>query len=377
MKSCKAQPPKLAEPAPLRDGVIDAYVARGPLAHRLDVDGALARLPRVRSTRGTLYGFSTNYGLRDGLLPGRLHSLDLAIFNDVPYNAIGAETAYGLVDWVKAGGSALFTGGEYSFGKGSYDWTVLDRELLPVQIVETIDTRIAHELLPLEPGENFAELKADVSFAETPSFAVWNQVALRPGVKVFLKSGNRPILVGWQLGKGRVACLLATHQGLSSDKAKIFYEWSEWPRVLAAVMTWLAPDALENKPAPPVPAADLVALAGQLKVAGAAGALDDLLDSDKPARPAKSLDSGIGGSGTTSVDAKALDPAALAARVALIERLLPVASADNAVTLAQQLAEVPNLPDELRWRILDALARLPKSSRTAVLNDALAAIAGR
>ena len=78
-------------------------------------------------------------------------NFDVLVYADVPHNAIGVDQSYALVDYVKAGGGVFFTGGQYSFGKGGYEWTVLDRELLPVQIVETVDVRIRRPHVPTGP----------------------------------------------------------------------------------------------------------------------------------------------------------------------------------------------------------------------------------
>ncbi len=224
----KDKPRNFGDLAPHRNGRFDIYQARGAMDYVLRLPRAFAGLDRFFVQDAPLQGtlqMTPNMHLGGGVPWNRYPEFDLVLFTGVPHCALGAENAYALVEYVKAGGAALFTGGEYAFGKGGYSGTVLDRELLPVTAVEEIDTRYAENALVLEPGKDFAELGARLDFSVKPSFWVWNQVALKsaPGIKVFLKSGNRPILVGWQLGKGRVACLLLDNRGKSENGSIAFF----------------------------------------------------------------------------------------------------------------------------------------------------------
>ncbi len=257
---------------------------------------------------------------------------DVLIYADIPHSAIGPRQSYALVDYVKAGGGVFFTGGNYSFGKGGYMWSVLDRELLPVQTVETVDVRYADKPLPLEAGPDFKELQTKIDFVGKPVFWVYNQVALRPEaeVKVFLKSGNRPIMVGWELGKGRVVCLLATQMGQSGDGATAYFDWNRWPELTAAVIEWLAPGASERTPFVPMPAADLAALHKKLGTGSAEDTVNSLLDD---------LDSGGGvdlnaASGDSKLAPKPLAEKRLAARVADLQKLFAASETPAANVLA-------------------------------------------
>lgn len=68
-------------------------------------------------------------------------------------------------------------------------------------------------------------------------------MVVEPGAKVFLTSGTIPVLVGRQVGKGRVACLLVDHRGLSEGDVTTFFDWTDWPRLFEAVLRWAAPEA--------------------------------------------------------------------------------------------------------------------------------------
>ncbi|HOF87006.1 MAG TPA: hypothetical protein PLZ36_02720 [Armatimonadota bacterium] len=273
----KDKPPVFPDLTPRRDGRLDIYYGRGAMDYRLRMWDIFAGFPRARVHDGKLSGIlrqSPGMGLSDGIGWRNFPAYDLLLYTSIPHCAIGAENSYALVEYVKAGGGVLFTGGEYAFGKGGYDFTVLERELLPVQCTETVDVKYAEETpFPLEPGKDFAELGVKVNFAAKPAFWCYNRVALKPDprVKVFLKSGNRPILVGWQLGKGRVACLLVDHRGMSGDGVTMFFDWADWPALARAAMRWAAPDAGTTDP--PAARPDIPALLKTLKRLGFDGPL--------------------------------------------------------------------------------------------------------
>ncbi|MGD0090930.1 MAG: hypothetical protein ABSE73_13515, partial [Planctomycetota bacterium] len=289
---------------------------------------------------------------------------------------------YAMVEYVKAGGAVLFTGGEYAFGKGGYNYTVLERELLPVLCVENVDTRYSEAPLPLEPAKDFAELTgsagvpagpgsagvpAGMDFAAKPSFWVWNQVALKsdPAVKVFLKSGSRPVLVGWQVGKGRVACLLLDHRGKSEPGVTAFFDWAGWPALLHAVFAWLAPDASKVQPraAPELSAAEARKLLDQLEG-----------DSMEDAVAGLEKDTaGVGGLPAAGGAGGGVTGAALRKRVASINRALQASGKEAAGVLAQQLATVSALPLDTRWAILDFLRAQPPAQLADMGRTCLAA----
>ncbi|HEY3324197.1 MAG TPA: hypothetical protein VGP72_27345 [Planctomycetota bacterium] len=335
--------------APIRNGRVDIFHARGAMDYRLRVPTAVAALDRFSFHDSPLMGgFRAGGGhwLLDGVPWLRYPEFDILVFTGIPHCAIGAENSYALVEYVKAGGAALFTGGEYAFGKGGYNYTVLERELLPVLCVENVDTRYSQTPLPLEAGPDFGELNAKVDFAAKPSFWVWNQVGLKVAqavqpadakVKVFLKSGDRPILVGWQVAKGRVACFLVDHRGKSEKDVTAFFDWPDWPVLLRSVLTWLAPDALstQNAAAPALSAAEAKKILDQLEGDNMEDAAAGL-EKDAPSSRPKSGDS-------------------LKKRVALIQRAIQCGSKEIAGPLAEQLATCGALPQDLSWSIIDFL----------------------
>ena len=240
-----AKPPSFGDLAPRRDGRVDIFYARGAMDYRLRLHEAFAPFERVGIHHAGLWGAvrqGPGMGLAGGVPVARYPEFDLMVFTGIPHCAIGVENSYALVEWVKAGGGAVFTGGEYAFGKGGYIHTVLERELLPVRMTAMQDT-ITDEPKPFEPGPDFADLGIKADFTARPSFWVRNEVVVEPGTKVFLKSGRLPVLVGRQVGKGRVVCLLVDHRGLSEGDVTAFFDWAEWPRLFGAALRWAAPEA--------------------------------------------------------------------------------------------------------------------------------------
>jgi hypothetical protein len=349
--------PAFGDLTPQRNGRFDIFYARGAMEDRLKLPQAYARLERFQVHDAWLWGAvrqGPGMGLAGNVRGARYADYDVLVFSAIPHAAIGVENSYALVDYVKAGGGAFFTGGEYAFGKGGYMHTVLERELLPLQCTGMVDTVYVDPPQPLEAGPDFAALNAKCDLTAKPAYWVRNEVVLKPGAKVFLKSGDRPILVGWQLEKGRVACLLVDHRGKSGPGVTAFFDWPEWPRVEEAVLRWLAPDA--GRVAPAKPTGDAKALAKRL---------DDDATNDE-AEPGED-------------DAAAvvkLDPKRLKARVSLIEQALSAGGPEVAAALARQLASVSNLPQSVRLPITAQVAAARPANLAALGKEALRGEAG-
>jgi hypothetical protein len=359
-------PPDFGDLTPVRDGVADIFYARGSLDGMLRLHEAFARLPRVRfrEARFTCSFGPGGYRLENNLAARELGDYDVLVYCDIPHPAVGVQQSYAMLDYVRRGGGVLFTGGEYAFEKGRYGHTVLDRELLPVRCAGTRNNIYSREPIVMEPGPDFAELGVTVDFAAEPAVFCWNQTPLRPaeGVKIFLQSGNRPLLVGWELGEGRVACLLAMHKGHSGEGATAFFDWEDWPRLAAAVLRWLAP-AAGTTVARPVPVSDeeVARLRNELE----ASAMDDLLDAEMGAE--EDMLAAVTDAETDfQARARELEPRVLNQRVLLVRRLVRSGREDVGGILAEQLATVSNLPETVRFRIIDYLRVHPPEDLAAV-----------
>ena len=353
---------------PRRNGQFDIFYARGAMDYRLRLPRAFARLETFQVHNASLYGVVRQrpaMGLTNNVSPDRYPDFDLLMFTGVPHCAIGVKNSYALAEYVESGGGVFFTGGEYAFGKGGYMHTVLERKVLPFKCAGMTDTTYPKNPPPFEPGPDFSELNVDLDFAAEPTYWVRNQVVLKPSTKVFLKSGDRPILVGWELGRGRVACLLVDHRGKSTEKVTAFFDWADWPGLAAAVMTWLAPTAYEKTPA--AEPNDLQNVLTKLEGSSINSEFDDLggIGSDDQ-------DPGIGLPGEgESGGGETLKPDQLTTRVSLIERALGTPTQRVANALAVQLGTVTNLPSRLRLRIVRFLENERPTNATEVARKAL------
>jgi len=351
--------------APRRNGCLDIYYARGAMDYRLRLGDIFAGLSRYQVHEAGLEGIFRAGGghwLRNGITWQQFPDYDLLLYTSIPHCAIGVENSYALPAYVKAGGAVFFTGGEYAFGKGGYMYTVLERELLPVLCLQDRDVKYVETPLALEPGKDFDRLGIKVNFAVKPAFYCYNQVALKndPDVLVFLKAGNRPILVGRQLGKGRVACLLLDHRGKSEAGTTMFFDWQDWPALMRAVIAWLTPTAgaTETRTADQRP--DFVALRKALDA-------DTASDTSEDAPRGGELDTGDGGDAGVKLDA-----ATLKKRVPLLQQLLLDDSTDTSLRLAGQLATVTNLPSELHDAVFDYVLHHPAPTLADIANRGLA-----
>jgi len=352
----KDKRPDFGDLTPRRNGRFDIFYGRGAMDYRLKLPLAIARLDRFQIHDAWLWGAvkqTPNMGLANNVPGQRYADFDLLLFTGIPHCAIGVENSYAMVDYVKAGGAAFFTGGEYAFGKGGYMHTVLERDLLPLQCTGMQDTVYADPPLPFEPGPDLADLNVKLDFTAKPVFWVRNEVVLKPGAKVFLKSGDRPILVGWQLGKGRVACLLVDYRGKSEKKVTAFFDWQEWPRLMEAVIRWLAPAAGHTDP--PAATREVKGILAQLEAVSGDVAGDD--DSDGP--------------GAAPSHAAKSNDKVLKQRVTLIDQALAAGGPTVAAALAQQLASGGALPLQTRTRILSALQAARPAIAATLGHDAL------
>ena len=356
----KDAPPKFPALTPKRNRVFDVFYGRGAMDYRLRMNEILTSYDRFHIHDAGLGGnFRAGGGhyLRSGISWKQYPEFDLLLYTSIPHCAMGVENSYALVDYVKAGGAVMLTGGEYAFGKGGYEFTILERELLPVLCTETVDTRYSRRPKTFEPGKDFSELKVKLDFSARPSFWVFNQVALKSShsVRVFLKSGNRPILVGWQLGKGRVACLLVDHRGKSEDGVTAFFDWKDWPKLMRSVCAWLVQDKWREfeERKTELTAAELTRVKEQLE----SSMFEDGLDLEDEDNDADADLTSIALPGGDGVSTRKLSKEELAKRMTAIQLALKGSGPELALVLADQLSSVPDLPFETRNEIVDFARR--------------------
>jgi uncharacterized membrane protein len=178
----------------------------------------------------------------------------LVIVADVNANAFASGRDPGVMrrmlkDYVAGGGSVLFLGGWFAYG-GEYRGTAFE-EIAPVTFGEGRDL-VQVPGLPLVAGPDTLGKAFPVAWDESPRVYWLHAVTPRPGAKVLVTAGGKPLLVAGTYGKGRVAVFAGTLLGDPPAGALPFWAWNGWPTVLAQTVRWLAEPAGQ-----PAPAADL------------------------------------------------------------------------------------------------------------------------
>ena len=240
-------PPKkkvLDRPANLRKrphAGVAVFEARGQFFSAWRLDEALKGLGKHTFKPGH---FSSNvYGEQLDYFPagyGEIMGLDAVVLNNVSAEALSPNDQALLVDYVRHGGGLLVLGGWYAFGGGRYADSALAK-LLPVVCAPPFDIKPHKPGLALTRGPG--RLFSRIDWSGDP-IVLWRQdvAGIKKGAQVVLKAGDKPFVVVWKHGEGRVACVLASVTGTSTPTGKVFFEWRQWPAVLGELLQWLKGD---------------------------------------------------------------------------------------------------------------------------------------
>ena len=165
----------------------------------------------------------------------KLMRYEAIVIANVHVDCLGPLGKPMLHDYVTHGGGLLVLGGMAAYSSSGWKKSPL-QELLPVELADTLfDLERLHEGT-LRVGEPHPITKA-VRQTPAPRADYINRVnAVKKGAKVLLYAGDRPFLVVWQTGKGRVACLLGTPYGAAEGQ---YFKWDEWPMLMKNVLHWL------------------------------------------------------------------------------------------------------------------------------------------
>lgn len=142
-----------------------------------------------------------------------------------------------LQEFVRNGGSALFLGGYFAFGP-EYHGTALE-EMAPVIYAEKRDLAMSAEDLPIVAGPDALQGMAKLNWAAAPRVYWMHAVTTKPGAKVLLTAGGKPLLVAWPYGKGRVAIFAGSVMGDPPPGQLPFWAWDGWPAAMAETIAWL------------------------------------------------------------------------------------------------------------------------------------------
>lgn len=240
------------DPSLRRNRYLDVRLARGLYNWMLRVDEALGRCGGAEVTTS----FVKSYDWTD--YPGKLTDMpwtyddllgtDVVILNNVAAANFDAESLFRLRDFVEQGGGLLILGGYWSLGKGAFQNSALE-DILPVNLLagapseEIISTGhppppsgrgLALEAGPAAPAE-----VAALPWKAGPRVRYLHQVEARDAAQVWVRAGERPMLVTGSFGQGRVAVWAGTVHGLFGPEETPFWEWHGWPALLAQTILWL------------------------------------------------------------------------------------------------------------------------------------------
>jgi uncharacterized membrane protein len=165
---------------------------------------------------------------------------DLIVLCDTDAECLTVPQRAMIQDFVKAGGGLLIVGGPFSFGRGALDRSDLLEPLLPVTTAGEYDLRPLPAPAPLLPAQGKV-MKTGLTWNSKPLVMWMHQTQPKPGATVELTAGGEPALVTWQYGNGRVAALTATVLGEPPAGSTEFWDWSDWPKLMAFVLIWLVP----------------------------------------------------------------------------------------------------------------------------------------
>jgi len=164
----------------------------------------------------------------------------LIIFVDVPVgpNCLPNYFLSRLEEWVKEGGILITLGGPFSYGKGMYKGTILEK-ILPVNITGPWEVKKATSPLVIKPVESYLEKFTHQIKIDRPAVYYYHNLTMKEGVKVFITSEQGiPLWVYWNYGKGKVISFIGTVMGMTRENTVLFTEWTHWPELLREIVKW-------------------------------------------------------------------------------------------------------------------------------------------
>lgn len=164
------------------------------------------------------------------LLAEELMGYDLVVLNNVGANALGEPGEIAIEQYVKAGGGLLVCGGLCSLGKSRWDEGAL-AAVLPVETAGAFDLGRLSGFQPIEGGENLGSVE-------------WIQRVkkIRPDGKILLKSGDQPLLVEWNYGKGKVLVWLGTPMGDPPPGTVPYWKSENWKKFMNTKIKSILPE---------------------------------------------------------------------------------------------------------------------------------------
>jgi len=161
---------------------------------------------------------------------------DLVILANINGRSLPPDGRVLLKRYVESGGAVLMLGGYYAFG-AEYHGTEL-AEIAPVDFLDQRDLVACPTGARIEPVKDGTQPRVFWRHTVTP----------KPGAHVGLTADGQPLLISGTFGKGRVAVFAGSVMGDPATGQLPFWEWNQWPVVLAETMMGLAPTAAASGP---------------------------------------------------------------------------------------------------------------------------------
>ena len=172
---------------------------------------------------------------------------NLVILANVDAPALRARGRLLLEEYVTNGGALLVLGGPFSFERGGYRYTALDR-LLPCRMMDKKWAKADGDFV-MEPTEHARGLlPADLSWLMKPHLYYYHPLEAKPEARVLVTAGGKPVVAVWDIGKGRVGVIAATAEGDPPADQLAFWEWGDMARLVAAMCRWLVSAPREERP---------------------------------------------------------------------------------------------------------------------------------
>jgi hypothetical protein len=143
-----------------------------------------------------------------------------------------------LREFVNQGGGLVVLGGYATYDNGGFGGTPLE-EMLPVSLKGSyLELYITAEKgAKLSKGEQ-ADWPMRYDFSANPIAYYYHILTPKPGAKIQVKVGNQAALVSGTFGKGRVVACALTVNGNPPAGVTPFWEWKDWPAMLAQAVEW-------------------------------------------------------------------------------------------------------------------------------------------
>ncbi len=183
-------------------------------------------------------------GMRyDGNLQALVNSggkYSVVVLANVQADHLGAGILNSLKAFVENGGGLVVLGGFAAYASGGYAGTPLEA-MLPVSLAGTecgYGAQAGTGALLNRPAES--DWPTHVNFEAKPLAYYFHTLVPKSDARVQLRVGQQPAIVSGTFGKGRVVACSLMANGDPAAGALPFWDWKEWPGLLAQVLTWSA-----------------------------------------------------------------------------------------------------------------------------------------